>query len=142
MKAFDSEATPDYLGQEPSVTSFDYQPARRLHIEDPKPAPDGSIHVGLSGELDGEESEFLRATMAEVVTRFAPAPVLIDASRLDFLDSAGIRSLLSCRRMIEEAGSRMSMPWVSADVRQVLEITGLFQILRVEQAEPAFPSPS
>ncbi|MFC7531515.1 STAS domain-containing protein [Actinoplanes sp. GCM10030250] len=114
-----------------------------LHI-DAEPEPDGSIRVALTGELDGEEVDFLRSTMADVVRHNAPAPIHVDAGRLTFVDSAGIRALLTCRRTIDQAGSRMSIPRVSPNVFQVLEITGLLDVLGVVEqvdelrAEPRY----
>jgi anti-anti-sigma factor len=104
----------------------------RLHIDVIGYAPDGPTQVRLTGELDGEETERLRAGFADLVQRHAPAPIHIDATGLTFLDSAGIRALLTCRRMAERAGSRMSMPRVHPSVLQVLQITGLLTVFDID----------
>ncbi|BBH70782.1 hypothetical protein ACTI_74670 [Actinoplanes sp. OR16] len=103
----------------------------RLHIGGAGPAADGSIHVTLAGELDREECELLEAHIADLVKQHAPAPILLDATRLTFLDSAGIRALVSCLDLSEQAGSPLSMPEVSPIVFQVLRVTELLSVFGV-----------
>ncbi|AEV83145.2 Anti-sigma F factor antagonist [Actinoplanes sp. SE50/110] len=119
-------------GQEPSVT-FAYSSAPRLHIDGITPAADGSVHLCLIGELDQEETDRLHAGITDLAHRYASAPIHIDATRLTFLDSAGIRALLICRKRLEQAGSRMSMPRVHPHVFQVLQITGLLDVFGVTE---------
>lgn len=116
--------------------AFDHLSEPRLHLDGITPAADGAIQVSLAGELDSEEADRLRAGVADLLQRHAPAPIRLDASRLTFLDSAGIRALLTCRRMTEQAGSRMSIPRVHRNVFQVLQVTGLLTAFGVvEQAD-------
>jgi stage II sporulation protein AA (anti-sigma F factor antagonist) len=129
-KAFSSEGTANNSGQEPPVT-FHHASAPRLHIGGTKPGPHGSIRVVLAGELDQEEADRLHAGIEEVVQRHAPASIDIDATQLTFLDSAGIRALLTCHRSAGQNGSRMSISQVHPHVFQVLEITGLLELFAV-----------
>ncbi|MEV4281277.1 STAS domain-containing protein [Actinoplanes xinjiangensis] len=116
--------------------TFQHPSAPRLHIGDIRSAADGSIEVELAGELDTRETERLRAGITGVVREHGPAPIRIDASRLTFLDSAGIRGLLACRRIIGEAGSRLSISVAHPNVFQVLQITGLLSVFDVvEQSD-------
>ncbi|WP_433299222.1 STAS domain-containing protein [Actinoplanes sp. CA-030573] len=113
------------------------QSASQLRIDGVEQAADGSIRVSLVSELDRDESEYLLSGVADVVQRYAPATISIDATRLTFLDSAGIRALLTCRKLAERAGCRLSMPRVHLHVFQVLEISGLLGNLGVlEQTAP------
>ncbi|MEV6303273.1 STAS domain-containing protein [Actinoplanes sp. NPDC051861] len=107
--------------------------ASRLHLHVSGPDPDGSTTIVLSGELDGQEAEPLHDTVMTAALRCAPAPVRLDATRLTFLDSSGIRALLSCRSMAASAGSRLLMPRVHPHVFQVLDITGLLTIFGVTE---------
>ncbi|MEU4620034.1 STAS domain-containing protein [Actinoplanes sp. NPDC023801] len=109
----------------------DFPPAARLHIDPVGTTADGSVQVTLTGELDSEETELLRAAVVDAVRRHAPAPIRIDAAGLTFIDSGGIRALLIARRIAERAGSRFSMPRVHPNVLRVLEITGLLAVLCV-----------
>ena len=70
------------------------------------------------------------AAITDVLSQYAPAPVRIDAGRLTFLDSSGIRGLLACRRIAEQAGSPLSIPRASPNVFQVLQIAGLLTVER------------
>ncbi|MEU4693867.1 STAS domain-containing protein [Actinoplanes sp. NPDC023714] len=108
-----------------------HYPHRRLDIAVTEPDPGGPVLVMLAGELDGEEVAPLQDVIAGVVHRCGTTPVQVDAAGLTFLDSSGIRALLRCRRVCHQAGSRFAMPAVSENVFQVLEITGLLDILEV-----------
>ena len=100
----------------------------RLRIDDAQPAGDGSVRVRLAGELDRDETGRLEARVAEVVRQHAPAPIHLDATRVTFVDSAGLSSLLACRDITERAGSQLSIPLASPAVFQVLEITELLTV--------------
>jgi stage II sporulation protein AA (anti-sigma F factor antagonist) len=113
--------------------------APRLHIDDVRFAADGSILISLAGELDGEETERLRAGVTDLVRQHAPAPIRIDATRLTFLDSSGIRALITCHRVAEQSGSRLSIPWAHPHVFQVLQITGLLSVFDVVEQTDSLP---
>lgn len=102
-----------------------------LHIDVTGCAADGAIQMRLAGELDSQEAERLHAGFADLVQRYAPTPIHVDATDLTFLDSAGTRALLICHRMAERAGSHMSIPQVHPSVFQVLRITGLLTVFDV-----------
>ena len=141
-KAFNSEGHDETRpGWEPFVT-FQHPSAPRLHIDGIRPAEDGSVRVCLAGELDDEETERLQAAITDVLSQYAPAPVRIDAGRLTFLDSSGIRGLLACRRIAEQAGSPLSIPRASPNVFQVLQIAGLLTVFDVVEQTDAAPAPA
>ena len=103
--------------------------ASRLHVHVAEPDLDGSIRIELSGELDGQETEILPELVVAAAQRCAPAAVHVDATGLTFIDSSGIRVLLGCRNLAAAAGSRLLMPRVHPHVFQVLEITGLYDLV-------------
>ena|SRR5436190_11430407 len=84
--------------------------------------------VRLSGELDldgaGPVSEKL-LSLADGAVR----TVVINASDVTFLDSSGLRALLSAREQLErlDVGMRIESP--SAVVERVLEMTGTRELL-------------
>jgi stage II sporulation protein AA (anti-sigma F factor antagonist) len=98
--------------------------------------PGGRVLVGLTGELDCDETERLRDAVAGALARWAPAHVALDATGLTFLDSAGIRALLECRDLAEKAGAGLSVEGVSTIVYQVLRVTELLEHLGVTVTAP------
>jgi stage II sporulation protein AA (anti-sigma F factor antagonist) len=92
------------------------------------------VRVSLIGELDFDETDRLLAAVAGAIDRFVPAHVVLDATELTFLDSAGIRALLQCRDAAEQVGAGLSVEGVSPMVYQVLRITELVEFLGVTRA--------
>jgi anti-anti-sigma factor len=89
---------------------------------EPPPAPTRMI---LCGDLDGLIVEDLQASLSDVLRRYRPASVEMDAHLVTYLDSGGIRALLRCRAAAQRAGCDLTLVQVSKPVYQVLEITAL-----------------
>ncbi|MFC4068821.1 STAS domain-containing protein [Actinoplanes subglobosus] len=93
------------------------------------------VVMRLTGEIDRDAVTDLQTTFAEILDRHRPERVALDMSRVTFLDSAGLRTLLTCRRMAATANSRVEVALAHDIVRQVLTITGLLDVLNVAPAD-------
>lgn len=81
----------------------------------------------LIGELDISGAEALSKAIAEVDD--GRAPLSLDLTRLEFLDSSGLRELLKAAREHPERPIRLVSP--SPSVHKVLEIAGLLSAFQV-----------
>ncbi len=91
-------------------------------------------------ELDaGNTAEFKRdiAPLLEANTK-----VVLDLSRLRFLDSSGLGSFLSCLRKVMAQGGDLKLCGMSQQVRAVFELVRMHRILEIhnsrEEAVEAF----
>ncbi|MDP1848432.1 MAG: STAS domain-containing protein [Solirubrobacteraceae bacterium] len=90
---------------------------------------DGDVHtLRLTGEMDlsnaGEvERELLHAEATDA------AAIIIDLSGLMFIDSTGIRLLISADARSRADSSRLSLTRPPAQVRRVLCIAGIDELL-------------
>jgi len=109
--------------------------------------PDGDrICIALDGELDLSNAETVEATLLAALG--SDKEVLIDLSKLEFIDSTGI-SLLVMALKIKESGLSF-LPCESDEVRRLLDLTGLDQrmrfatapqaVLSEEETPPALPT--
>jgi anti-sigma B factor antagonist len=110
------------------------------------PAPDSSVHdlvieesrdgdnarLHLSGELDLASAN----SLVDAVTRLCAAgarEIVLDIGPLVFIDSTGLRALLSSRAVCEEKETTLmlapSPEDVSPQVRRLLQVTGLLERL-------------
>ncbi len=74
------------------------------------------------------------AVLADAVGRPGVVAVHADLADLDFLDSAGIRALLTAYHHAQMCGRSFTVVRARGTVRRVLEIAGLLQILCAEPA--------
>lgn len=96
---------------------------------------DGTTVVRAEGELDLVGApRLLQALPAD-----GSSPVVLDLSRVTFMDSSGLRSLLEARQACSEAGRGFAIARPSDAVARVLELvdlTGEFEVVE----PPAAPS--
>ena len=107
---------------EPAVPPF--RRALRAELETSEHA---SI-VRLIGELDADDAPTVRALLAEQVLR-GPGSLVVDLSRLDFIDSAGLAALVAAHKGTWSAGTSLLLAAPTPPVLKVLAITGLNAVL-------------
>ena len=91
--------------------------------------------VALEGEIDlatVPEAERL-ITEAEAGN---PGRLVIDLSQVTFMDSSGLRVLLTAHRRAEEDGRSFALVKGSDTVNRLLEVTGLAERLELLDAPP------
>ena len=91
----------------------------------------GVARVTLRGELDLDRAGALAEELSALTNQGATA-VELDASGLNFIDSSGLRALLSAREQLDSAGASFRLTAVSPAVERVLEMTGTRVLLAPE----------
>lgn len=85
-----------------------------------------------TGELDLATADAYATAVRE---QLAAGPVLLDLGELSFMDSSGVRTLGALMRDAAREGWTLAVrPEMQANVRQVLEITGMTGILPLHSA--------
>jgi anti-sigma B factor antagonist len=80
----------------------------------------------VSGELDQSTAPELRAVL-DTSLENPTEPVLVDLSGCEFIDSTGLSLLVEAKRRLEEQQKRFGVCCPDADVRRLLELTGIDQ---------------
>jgi anti-sigma B factor antagonist len=92
-----------------------------------QPHPAGGTVVAVVGELDHHNAQELTQTFNE--TPFDPgAPVVIDLTGLTYCDSTGITVLIGAHNRAKQAGARLILAGLNADLTRVFRIIGLDQL--------------
>jgi len=92
---------------------------------------DGRIlKINLAGRLDVAGSPEAEAKLAEL-TAAPNSAVIVDLSKVAFLASVGIRTLLLTAKALRSRGGRMVLLNPDASVAKVLEISGVDMIISV-----------
>ncbi len=92
--------------------------------------------VHLSGNVDFERSPEIREILLEAVAE--NRNVLVDLSKVTYIDSSGIACLVKALAMARNQGADLSLLSVSTEVMRVLKVARLdmvFPILNVYQVE-------
>jgi anti-sigma B factor antagonist len=84
-----------------------------------------SLHtVRVSGELDQSTAPELRTALAGLLGE-PVGGVLVDLGACDFIDSTGLSLLVETKRQLAEDERRFGVCCPDADVRRLLELTGI-----------------
>ena len=123
--AYDSTTRFRYNGSEPPDGGLP-----EISMEEPTPlilreeSHQDSVVVAFEGELDTVSECHLNGMVTRILTKEA-RQVLFDLSGVRFLDTAGIRGLISAQRRIFLAGRTLGLVGVSQAVQNVFSMTGL-----------------
>jgi anti-anti-sigma factor len=81
--------------------------------------------VRVAGELDLGTSDRFTSTVCDMVESEPNTDVVIDMSGVTFLDSSGIKALLSVRRGVQSRSGALTITSPQPLVLRVLEVAGL-----------------
>lgn len=95
---------------------------------------DGLVHVALKGELDLSTVAKVQDELRRVEDNEPPV-VVLDLSRLTFLDSTGLRCLVTADERARESGRRVVIVRGPEPVQRVFAITRLEE--RLEMVDDA-----
>lgn len=88
----------------------------------------GAWSVRIRGALDLHSATMLQARLDELLADGALL-VVLRLGDVEFLDSSGLRTIVSTARRLRDAGGKLLVAEASGAVLEVLEITGVLQDL-------------
>jgi len=83
--------------------------------------------VRVAGELDQGTAPELREALGDALDGSAPVSVLVDLSACNFIDSTGLSLLVEAKRRLADDDRSFGVCCPDADVRRLLELTGIDQ---------------
>jgi anti-anti-sigma factor len=87
----------------------------------------GSGRIALSGQFDIASADDASRALRALLNRGLGA-VVIDLSRLDFMDSTGVRFLVEGRDSARDLGVKLSLVLGGDPVRRVLTVAGVMDL--------------
>lgn len=94
-----------------------------------QPGSDGAVRIVLRGEVDMATAEQIGEATDKALATDHPAEVVIDLTDVTFLDSTGMRILLTAQRTAGEQGVPLRVTGARGGVVTVLAVTGLLDLL-------------
>jgi anti-anti-sigma factor len=92
----------------------------------------GGIILSLGGELDLSTAPEVERELVAALGR-RPVRVVLDLSRLAFMDSTGLGLIVRAEHDMREAGVGLCVRGGSAQVRRLFEVTGVGERLTLEE---------
>ena len=91
---------------------------------------DGMIKLILSGIIDSNNAPQMEAEFLELAEKNPSLPVHVDASKLKYISSAGLRVLLHLKKTNQE----IEISDVCTDVYDIFTMTGFTDMMKIEKA--------
>lgn len=89
----------------------------------------GLARLGIAGEIDRDSAGQVTPAVVKVLDGDSVSTIQVDFSGVTFMDSAGIRALLTAQRIAGERGVTLYVTAAHDYVLEVLEMMGLVDIL-------------
>ena len=88
------------------------------------------LTVRMEGELDEKSAGETRRYLDNAIREDRPARLLLDFSRVSFMDSTGIGVLLGRYKMLKERDIEFCVTGINDQIDKVFRISGLYQIIK------------
>jgi anti-sigma B factor antagonist len=98
---------------------------RRLGLEVEGPDGDGRCNVLLSGELDIATAPRVRRAITRTFALGRTRTLMLDMSRLEFIDSSGLAAIVHAGSLCERSGCELAVIRGPDAVHRVFELSGL-----------------
>ena len=85
----------------------------------------------LCGELDHHSAGAAAAEITETVYAMLPRELVLELSRLSFMDSSGIALIIRLRRALGEYGGRLYIQNPQRQPYKVMEAAGIFKLVDI-----------
>jgi anti-sigma B factor antagonist len=96
----------------------------------PMPSKDRPNVLPLEGEIDLHVSPSLTAALSAMIDK-KPKQLVVDLSRVTYIDSAGLAALIEGMQKVEAYGGQFALADLQETVRSIFEIARLDQVFRI-----------
>ncbi|CAM3875507.1 anti-sigma F factor antagonist [Mesobacillus zeae] len=91
--------------------------------------------IRLSGELDHHTADELREQATKALESENVRHIVLNLEELSFMDSSGLGVILGRYKQIKQLHGEMIVCAISAPVKRLFDMSGLFKIVRLEPTE-------
>jgi len=96
---------------------------------------DGVLVIALEQELDHHSASQIRIQTEEILSQRKVRGIIFDFSKTTFMDSSGIGMIMGRYKKMKQQGGFIGVAGVNTAINRLLEISGLYKIVEVYQAE-------
>lgn len=92
---------------------------------------DRLLCVYLYGEIDHHSAVNLREDLDALILREHPMRLVLDLSRIEFMDSAGLGLLMGRYRLMKELGGVMAISNANERIMKILRLSGMERFFEI-----------
>jgi anti-sigma B factor antagonist len=92
--------------------------------------PDSPNILPLEGEIDLHVSPQIAASLANLVAS-KPVRLVVDLSRVTYIDSSGLAVLIEAMQNVEDYGGKFAIAGLQDQVRPIFEVARLDQVFTI-----------
>ena len=89
-----------------------------------------TLIVALEGELDHSSAPQVRDELDELLGNRHVKKLVLDFSRLAFMDSSGLGVLMGRYRILTQRGGQMMIKNVSSTMDRILNLSGMYSLVQ------------
>ncbi len=87
------------------------------------------LKIAVNGEIDHHTAQGIKNNMTKLIEKSDKTDVLMDFSKVTFMDSAGIGMILGRYKQVNARGGKLYVTGVSPQVERVFKVAGLYQVI-------------
>lgn len=95
----------------------------------------GTVVVSLVGEIDHHNASSLRTGIDKLIYEKRPNKLILDLSKIDFMDSSGLGLIMGRFSLVRELGGELSVRNPNANVLKICKLAGMERLIRIEKSE-------
>ena len=92
-----------------------------------------TLIVHMQGELDHHSSVSFRNALEGMINKTNAKKLLLDFKGVPFMDSSGVGVIIGRYKSISQRGGQVWVTNLSPQVKKVMEVSGLFNIIKVRK---------
>ena len=102
-----------------------------FQIETEQPG-EGIVVACPVGEVDLASSPALRTRLSQIISE-SPKKLILDLSRVPYMDSSGVATLVEALQMTNRSGVRLALYGMQERVRSIFEIARLDTVFKITE---------
>lgn len=91
----------------------------------------GALRIFILGEIHHRNVAKMRERIDEKIRELSPKKVVLDFSRLDFMDSSGVGFIIGRYRMLQEIQVELVIENPNAHILELLKCAGMDRIIKI-----------
>ena len=92
-----------------------------------------TLEILLLGEIDHHNAVKLRSKADELIKKHSPKKIVLNLSRIEFMDSSGLGFIMGRMALAEKIGGKLIIKSPSRNVQKICRLAGLERLVRIEK---------